>query len=317
MSLRIIGTGSALPQQVVTNDMLSQIVDTSDEWIASRTGIRERRIIRDESLVHMGAQAAQKAMDDAGLEPGQVDYLLCSTVRGEMTTPALAAQIAGQLGMTCAAMDINAACVGFMYALDTAGALLQAGRARNVLIVAAEAMSRLADWADRATCVLFGDGAAAVVATKADNLLSMHINTQPNDQWLYAEVFKGNCPYSQEQEIDPYLKMNGQEVYKFAVSSAMQGFEAVSQDTGLKSADFDWFLAHQANRRIIDAIRQRMGLDANKFPICIDHTGNASSASLPILIDECNRAGMLLPGQKLFLCAFGAGLTSAACALVW
>lgn len=317
MSLTILGTGSALPEQTVTNDMLSQLVDTSDEWITTRTGIRQRRIMDTESLADLASRAALSALENAGITPQQLDMILCSTMRGDNTTPSLACLVQGRIGATCPAVDLNAACTGFLYALDMAEAYFLAGKAQNILIVSAEAMSRILDFSDRATCVLFGDGAGAVVVTKGDDLLGVRVHAQTNDQWLISRATGGSCPYSHGQNTDTSLYMNGQEIYKFAVSCVLQDMEWMTGELGIKPEDISWFLLHQANKRILEAVRTRLKQPAEKFPSTIEKYGNTSSSSLPILLDEMNRAGRLKPGQLLFLSAFGAGLTNGACVLRW
>ncbi|MDD4796255.1 MAG: ketoacyl-ACP synthase III [Eubacteriales bacterium] len=317
MSLTIQGTGSALPAQTITNHMLAQIMDTSDEWITTRTGITERRILDTESLTDLSVRAAQNALDDAGIAPSALDLILCSTIRGDTITPSLACLVQGRIGASCPAFDLNAACTGFLYALDVADAYLNAGKARHILIVSAEAMSRIVDWRDRATCVLFGDGAGAAVVSRGDDLLGLRIQAQANDQWLIARSAGGSCPYSGEGDADTALHMNGQEVYKFAVSCVLDDVEWMTRQLGITPDDISLFVLHQANKRILEAVRARLKQPAGKFPSTIEKYGNTSSSSLPILLDEVSRAGKLAPGQLLFFSAFGAGLTNGACVLRW
>ena len=318
MSFSILGTGSSLPGVVVTNDDLAKIVDTSDEWITARTGIRKRRVLGSRTLLELAEEAARQALGRAGLPAEQLDYILCTTVRGDYATPSLAGLVGGAIGANCPAMDLNAACAGFLYALDTADALFQRGRARRILIVSAEAMSRLTDWTDRATCVLFGDGAGAAVVSAGGSgeLLAMRLRSQPNREILWAGAPRGGCPFGpQPEEPSPYLHMNGQEVYKFAVRTVTEDAEQLLEETGLTAGQVDWFLLHQANRRILDAARGRLGQPEEKFPMILEETGNMSSACIPVLLDTMAQRGCLKEGQVLFLSAFGAGLVSGSCLL--
>ena len=317
MSFTILGTGSSAPQLTVDNNKLSEFVETNDAWIAQRTGIRSRRILQKETLTNLASESAKKALEDAQTNPQELDLILCSTLQGDYLTPSLACLVQEQIKASCMAVDINAACSGFIYALDMAQAYFQAGKAQKILIVCAEAMSRIVDWRDRATCVLFGDGAGAVVLGKGDDLMALRTTAQGSLESLHAPVFMGNSPFAQASEEKAYLYMNGQEVYKFAVSSVEADVDFALKQANLSPDDIDCYLLHQANSRIIEAARKRLGQPSEKFPTNIDRYGNTSSASIPILMDELSRSGHLKKGDKLLLNAFGAGMTTGVCILKW
>lgn len=317
MSFTIIGTGSAFPACTKTNEELSLLIDTSDEWISTRTGIKSRHITTSETLCDYAAEAAARALKDASTAPEELDLIICSTARGDHITPSLACEIQQRLGAVCPAFDLNAACTGFVYALDVAFSYFTANRAKKILIVSAEAMSRLLDWQDRSTCVLFGDGAGAAVLAPGDSLLSVKIGAKGDATPLYAENTQGNCPYSQVKQVDPYLKMNGKDVYKFAVAAMCGDLTQVIREAGLTEADVDFVLPHQANLRIIDAAIGKLSIAPEKYRHNIERFGNTSSASIPILLDELNRAGELHAGNILALTAFGGGMTTGACILRW
>nr|WP_319489675.1 beta-ketoacyl-ACP synthase III [uncultured Caproiciproducens sp.] len=317
MSFNIIGTGSAFPACSKTNEELSLLIDTSDEWISTRTGIKSRHISTTETLTDFAAEAARRALDDASTAAGELDLIICSTARGDHITPSLACEIQERLGATCPAFDLNAACTGFVYALDVAFSYFSAHRAKKILIVAAEAMSKLLDWQDRSTCVLFGDGAGAAVLAPGDSLLSIKIGAKGEVDPLYIENTQGNCPYSQIKPAHQYLKMNGKDVYKFAVSSMCGDLADVIREAGLTQDDIDYVLPHQANLRIIEAAKSKLSIAPEKYRFNIDRFGNTSSASIPVLLDEMNRAGELQTGNILALTAFGGGMTTGACIIRW
>ena len=314
--MRIIGTGSALPKLVIKNDELAEFLDTSDEWIRTRTGIEERRLLSDETLEELAVQAAKNALQDAGIEASDLDFILCSNVMGSYITPALSCILQGEIKADCPCLDINGACAGFIYALDMAHAYLKSGKAKTILIVCAEAVSHMVDWADRSTCVLFGDGAGAVVVTKGD-LFFRRLGTRSNKELLYSRQKPGNCPFTQNPIPATPMYMNGQEVYKFAVSASSEDLRAIMQEAGLQAEDIRYYLLHQANMRIINAIRLRLHQPIDKFPYNMNKLGNTSSASIPILLDELNKKNALQSGDILAMSAFGAGLVTGSCILQW
>jgi 3-oxoacyl-[acyl-carrier-protein] synthase-3 len=316
MSIKIVSTGMAVPENAVTNDRLSEFMDTSDEWISTRTGIHSRYIASAEDLTELCLRASGKALDRAGIKPSEVDLVICSTISGDYMFPSLACCLSERLGLSCPAFDINAACSGFIYALDVADGYISAGKAKNILLVCGEMMSRLVDWTDRSTCVLFGDGAAAVVVTSGSAMKYLHLTASGNTKMLHMRVGNGNSPFRPKQESG-FLCMQGQEVFKFAVSMVEQETSLALNTLGMKPEDIDIYLMHQANKRIIDTARNRLGQPEEKFPVNIGNYGNISSASIPLLLDEMLTSGKILPGSRLLLMAFGAGMTTGTCVMIW
>lgn len=326
MITRIIGTGSCLPKQVVTNDDLAKIMDTSDEWISSRTGIRERRLAKEETTASMSTQAALKALDNAGVKAEEVDLIIVGTISGDYVTPSTACEVQAQLGAENAvAFDINAACSGFMYALNTAYAYLQMGIYKTALVLGAETLSKIMDWNDRSTCVLFGDGAGAAVVrayedgeTESRGLLSFEQGSDgAKGMVLACRDRRNNNPLVESSKELGYVGMDGQEVYKFAVSTVPASIQRVLDKAGVAVEEVKYFALHQANIRIIQSVAKRLKVDLDKFPISLDHYGNISAGSVPILLDEMNQKGMLKKGDKIVLSGFGAGLTWASAVIEW
>ncbi len=315
--MKIIGTGSAHPKCAVTNQMLEQFLETTDEWITERTGIKERCVISSEKLEDMACEAAMKALENANLTPADIDFLICSNVVNEYVTPALSCIIQGKIGATCPTVDINAACAGFIYAMDIADDKLKAGKAKNILIVCAEEPSRMVSWQNRSTCVLFGDGAGAAVVTAGDELKAIRLTTSSLTEVLYYQRTLEPTPYiSKEENFEP-LVMRGREVFKHAVTNSNRDIKTLLDQTGLTPADIKYYVLHQANRRIIDSIRNFLGVEEERVPHNVERYGNISSAALPALLDELNRAGKLQKGDKLVFSAFGAGFTTGACIIEW
>ena len=315
--MKIIGTGSVLPKKIVTNDMLSQFLETSDEWITTRTGVKSRHVISDERLEDMAIEAARKALADAGMKAEELDYIICSNVVNEYITPQLSCIIQGGIGATCPCIDINCACAGFIYALEIAESFYRSGRVRNVLIVCAEEPTRMTDWNDRRTCVLFGDGAGAAVLTEGDNIKGFKMSAASATDKLWQYRVLQPTPYITKEEKDMPLQMKGQDVFKFAAKASSKDISRLLKENGLNAQDVDYVLLHQANIRIINTIRDFLGLEDEKFPTNIADHGNSSSACCPILLDECNRKGMFKKGDKIVICAFGAGFVSGAVLLEW
>jgi 3-oxoacyl-[acyl-carrier-protein] synthase-3 len=315
--LRILGTGSALPALSVENAELAKFLDTSDEWITTRTGIKSSHILSKETLTDIAILAAKRALEDANTDGSELDLILGTTTRGEQIAPGVAATVQKAIGASCPCMDLNAACAGFLYGLETASAFISSGKAKKVLIVSAEAMSRQCDWRDRATSVLFGDGAGAVVLDGQDGLKSIRLTVTEDVNTLFIQPTPGNCPFSEPSPVQPGVHMAGQEVFKFAVSHATEDISKVVSEANTDYSSVRWFLLHQANRRILESVRQRLNQPEEKFPGNISHVGNTSSASIPILMDELNKEGRLAENDIMVLSAFGAGLTTGACVLVW
>ncbi|MCM1266891.1 MAG: ketoacyl-ACP synthase III [Bacteroidales bacterium] len=321
MKTRIIGTGSCLPETVVTNDDLAKIMDTSDEWISSRTGIRQRHLAKEETTAGMSAEAARRALDNAGVTAEEIDLIILGTVSADYVTPACACEVQAAIGAKHAvAFDINAACSGFMFALNIANAYIQAGIYRTALILGAETLSKIVDWKDRATCVLFGDGAGAAVV-RGDETYGLLAFDQGCDgtkgDVLACPGRTNNNPLIETDRGLAYVHMDGQEVYKFAVTTVPASLQKTIEAAGLAPEDIDYYALHQANIRIIQSVSKRLRVSEDKFPISLDHCGNISAASVPILLDEMNRSGLLKPGTKIAMSGFGGGLTWASAVLSW
>lgn len=321
MGTRIIGTGSYLPETVVTNDDLAQIMDTSDEWISSRTGIRERHLAKEETTAVMSAEAAKRAMENAGVTAQEIDLIIVGTVSADHVTPACACEVQAMVGaVNAVAFDINAACSGFMFALSIAHVYLQSGIYKTALIIGAETLSKIMDWSDRSTCVLFGDGAGAAVV-RVDERNGLLACDQGSDGArggvLACANRSNNNPLVETSKELEYVHMDGQEVYKFAVTAVPASLHKTIEAAGLTVEDIDYFALHQANIRIIQAVAKRLKVSEDKFPISLDHCGNISAASVPILLDEMNRKGLLKPGMKIALSGFGGGLTWASAVIEW
>lgn len=315
--MKIIGTGSAHPSCKVTNQMLEQFLETTDEWITERTGIKERRVISTEHLEDMAVEAANKALENAGITAQEIDFLICSNVVNEYVTPALSCIIQGKLGAKCPTVDINAACAGFIYAMDIADDKLKAGKAKNILIVCAEEPSRMVSWQNRSTSVLFGDGAGAAVVTAGDELKAIRLTTESLTEVLYYQRHLEPTPYIDKEENFEPLVMRGREVFKHAVTNSNRDIKALLDKTGLQPSDIKYYVLHQANKRIIDSIRNFLGVEEERVPHNVERYGNISSAALPALLDELNREGKLQKGDKLVFSAFGAGFTTGACIIEW
>lgn len=320
MTTRIIGTGSYLPETVVTNDDLAKIMDTSDEWISSRTGIRQRHLVKEENTTFMCAEAAKRAIANAGITVEDIDLIIVGTITADHVTPSAACEVQAAIGATRAvAFDINAACSGFLFSLHTAHAYIQAGIYKTALILGAETLSKIMDWGDRSTCVLFGDGAgAAVVQASETGLLAFDQGSDgAKGSVLACKGRDNNNPLVSNEIALDYVHMDGQEVYKFAVSTVPKSIQRVLEKAELTPEDIQYFALHQANIRIIQSVAKRLKQAEEKFPISLDHCGNISAGSVPILLDEMNQKGMLKRGDKIILSGFGAGLTWGTALLEW
>ena len=311
---RIAGTGSALPVRVVSNDELAQRVETSDEWIATRTGIRQRHVAGEgETTVSLGRDAALRAMEAAGVQPGEIDLIVFGTTTPNLIFPSSACLMQAELGITgCPALDVNAACCGFVYALSVADKFIRAGDARTALVVGSETLTRMVDWSDRSTCVLFGDGAGAVVL-KADaetGILSTHLHADGAKKellWNPVGVSEGFRP--DEDNAGVRVLMTGNEVFKHAVKALDSVVEETLQANGLDRHDIDWLIPHQANLRIIEATAKRLDMPMERVIVTVDKHGNTSSGSVPLALDEAVRSGKVQRGQLVLLEAFGGGFT--------
>ncbi len=315
--MKISGLGSSLPSKVVTNQMLAEILDTSDEWITTRTGIKERRVLSKEYVLDLAVDAALKAVADAKIDVKDLDFVICANVVNEYVTPALSCIIKEKIGAKCPCIDLNGACVGFIYACDMAEAYYKIGRVKNVLVVCAEAPAHMLDWHDRTCAVLFGAGAGAAVLTPGDNILTSRLTSSDGWDRLYEMHDLQWCPYDEKGRTNLPLVMHGQDVFKFATSTCVNDLQVVLKEAGLTADDIDTYFIHQANLRIIKYIEQMLKQPSEKFPTNIEKYGNTSSASLPILLDETKRAGKLKEGDILAFSAFGAGLVSGAMIMKW
>lgn len=320
MTVRIIGTGSAFPKSVVTNDFLSGIMDTSDEWISSRTGIRSRRLVKEETTAEMAAEAAKRALEDGKTDPSEIDLIIVGTITGDHVTPSTACEVQDRIGADHAtAFDIGGACSGFMFSLHTVYAYMQAGLCRKALVIGAESLSRIMDWKDRSTCVLFGDGAGAVVVeAKKQGLFVFDQGTDgAKSGALTCAGRLNNNPLVCQGEKQGYVQMDGQAVYKFAVTAVPASISRVLQEAEVSVEEIKYFLVHQANVRIIQSVAKRLNAAEDKFPLSLEHCGNMSAASVPVLLDEVNKKGLLKRGDKIVLCGFGAGLSWGTALLEW
>lgn len=317
MSFKIVSTGSYVPEKVLTNAELATMVETTDEWITQRVGIKERHISTQENTSDMAYKAAVNALDASGTPAGALDMIICATITAENKAPNLACALQKKLGASCPAMDVNCACSSFIYALDVAAGFFARGKAERILVVGAERISGIVDWKDRSTCVIFGDGAGAVLLEKGDNYLSSRLSASGNDDIICIPNHIGTSPFYMGKQDEPVIRMNGQETFKFAVKSMCRDLEAVAAEAGIKPENLDWIVPHQANVRIIDFAQKKLGIPAAKFCVDIEKFGNTSSASIPIVLDRMNRDGRFKSGDLVALCAFGGGLSSAACILRW
>lgn len=332
-NLKIIGSGSYLPELVVTNQMLSEIVETSDEWITSRTGISERRFSGGEPTWHMASEAARKAVAAAGIDPLDISVIILTTVTPDYYTPATACIVQAEIGADNAfCYDMNGACSGFVYAIDLAARYLASEDIKNVLVVSAENLSKLSDFSDRATCVLFGDGASAVVCSRAaegdsSSLLAAHLGAEgKNAHVLVARALKVGHPFMDPSaawedrfgdQPNHFIGMEGQEVYKFAVRVMTESIIKVVEEAGLTIADLKFIIPHQANSRIIDASAKRLKAAPGQMVYRMASFGNTSSASIPICLNELIEDGKLQRGDKVAFCGFGGGLTYGAALLTY
>jgi 3-oxoacyl-[acyl-carrier-protein] synthase III len=318
----LTGCGSALPRHSVTNAELASRVETSDEWIVQRTGIRSRFIAEpDETTVSLGTAAARAALSDAGVDARDVDLIICATATPDHTFPSSASEIQAALGITSgAAFDVGAVCSGFVFALATAEKFIASGSHKCALVIGSETFSRILDWTDRTTCVLFGDGAGAVLlqarvgmGTLADRgILSSHIRT--DGRWrdkLYVDGGPGSTGKV------GHLRMEGREVFRHAVTNLAETVEETFRMTGLSGKDIDWFVPHQANRRIIDATAQKLGIGAERVVVTVDRHGNTSAASIPLAMADAHSRKLFKPGQLILIEAMGGGFTWGSALIRW
>ena len=326
MRMKITGTGSSLPRESVSNIQIMDWVETSDEWIKERTGIANRHLSTGETVASLAADACKKALGQAGADAADVDAILLATCSPEWLLPCAACQVQDMIGaVNAVAFDINAACSGFLFGLTTAQAYITSGMYKKILVVGSEVLSKIMNWEDRSSCILFGDGAgAALVEAVDDSDISGMISFAQGSDGAKGMVLScrdrlGKNPlYTEENpEEDFFVHMDGQAVYRFATRQVPDCIKEALAKVEMTVDDIDLFVLHQANARIIEAAAKRLHADIEKFPMNVDRMGNMSSATIPVLLDELNRAGRLNRGDKLVLSGFGAGLTYGACVLSW
>jgi len=316
------GTGSYLPARVVTNAELSELVDTSDEWIVQRSGIRERHIAADgEFTSDLATNAANAALENAGVDAGEIDMIVLATATPDNTFPATAVTIQERLGIEHGfAYDVHAVCSGFVYALTTVDAMLRAGQARKALVVGAETFSRILDWEDRTTCVLFGDGAGAMVVEAVET------DGDASDRGVLSSRLRSDGRHKDKLYVDGgpsttqtagHLRMQGREVFRHAVGMVSDVIDGALEDAGVDAGEIDWFVPHQANKRIIDATARKFGWPEEKVVVTVDKHGNTSAASIPLALDVAHRDGRIREGHLVMLEAMGGGLTWGASLLRW
>ena len=318
----VCGYGAALPKKAMANSEIEGIVETSDEWIAQRTGIRQRYIADEsETTASLGEAAARQALERAGLTPADIDLIVVATSTPDNTFPATAVNIQNRLGMHHgAAFDVQAVCSGFIFALTTADNFIRTGMARRVLVIGAETFSRILDWTDRTTCVLFGDGAGAVVLEARDEAGST------SDRGILTAHLRSDGAHKEKLYVDGgpsttgtvgHLRMQGREVFKHAVGMITDVIEAAYEATGLSSEDIDWFVPHQANRRIIEASAKKLGIADEKVVLTVDRHGNTSAASIPLALNEAASSGRIKEGDLVLLEAMGGGFTWGSVLVRW
>jgi 3-oxoacyl-[acyl-carrier-protein] synthase III len=325
-SVSIIGTGSYVPEKVLTNDDLARMVDTSDEWITVRTGIKERRIAaKDEYTSHLATKAALKAMEQAGIKPIEIDLILVATATPDMMFPATACFVQSNIGAAKAAcLDVSAACAGFLFALEIGQQFITSHTYETVLVIGAEKLTSITNWTDRNTCVLFGDGAGAAILRHRDGSAHGIISTHIGSDGQFADILfmpGGGCrtPITPEN-VDRHLQtihMSGKEVYKQAVIAMLEASKKALEQAGLTIDDIGCVIPHQANVRIIEAIAHRMKIPLDRFYVNLDRYGNTSAAAVAIALDEANRSGRIKAGDFVLMVVFGGGLTWASTVIEW
>jgi len=321
----IIGTGSYLPEQILTNKDIEKIVDTSDEWITTRTGIKERRIAgKDTATSDLAIKASLNALRNANLSAEQLDLIIVATITPDMNFPSTACIVQSAIGaVNAVAFDISAACTGFIYGIVTANQFISTGLYKNVLVIGAEVLSKFVDWQDRNTCVLFGDGAGAVIMSRVPEeygVLSQYLGADGSGGNALAIDAGGSRNPASSETVEQrmhYIRMDGNDVFKFAVKVMASAAEEAVRIAGLDKTDVDYLIPHQANIRIIDAARRRMGLSEDRVYVNLDKYGNMSAASIPVALDEALAKGAIKTGDNIVLVGFGAGLTWGSCLLRW
>lgn len=322
-NIGIIGTGSYVPDNIVTNDFLSTVVDTSDEWIRSRTGIVERRISKGENTIYMASEAGKRAMENANIKSEEIDLIIVATLTPDNFMPSTSCSVQKEIGAKNAlCFDISAACSGFIYAIEVAYSMLKSSNRNNALIIGAENLSKIVNWKDRNTCVLFGDGAGSVILSKVsqEGISAFHAGSDgTKGEHLTCEALPVNNLYIKNEEIQDYnfIKMNGKEIFRFAVGAMTSTIEEIQRLTRWDLKDVKYIVSHQANSRIIEYTAKKLNMDKHKFYMNLDKYGNTSAASIPIALDEINKNGLLKKKDKIILVGFGGGLTYGGVAISW
>ena len=320
MTTKIIGIGSYVPDTVVTNQDLMKFLDTDDAWIRERTGICERRVSKDMGTCGLAIEAAKRAIDDAGIDPKEIDLIVLATSSGDRAFPAAAMDVQAAIGaVNAVGFDITAACSGFIFGLHIAHSFFAAGIYKTALIIGAETLSKVVDWTDRGTCILFGDGAgAAVVRASETGIIWTLMGSDGTKGWTLECQARnlGNCVNGIKPELG-FMKMDGKEVFKFAVRKVPEIVAQILEDAQMDPEEIKYFVLHQANFRILEAASRRLKVPMDRIPVNIDRYGNTSAASVPILLDELKRDGKLERGDKLVLAGFGSGMTWGATLLEW
>lgn len=320
MATGIIGTGSFLPPTIIDNNELAKMVKTDDEWIREHTGIVERHIATDETTSYMATEAALAAIENAGIEPKEIDLILLATLSPERATPSMSCIVQDKIGaVNATCFDLNAACSGFVYALQTADAYIRSGLAKTALVIGAETLSKMVDWKDRSTCILFADGAGAAIVRDTEHGILGSVTHSDGSKGMSLKCKERSTRnfLNRKNEDKHYIQMIGPDIFKFAVRKVPACIDVLLERSHLTKEDVTYFVLHQANARIVASVARKMDVPIEKFPMNVDHCGNTSSASIPILLDEMNRSAMLKPGDKIVLCGFGGGLTWGAHALSW
>lgn len=320
MATGIIGTGSFLPPTIIDNNELAKMVKTNDEWIREHTGIVERHIATDETTSYMATEAARLAIENAGIDSKEIGLILVATLSAERATPSMSCIVQDKIGaVNATCFDINAACSGFVYALQTADAYIKAGLVKTVLVIGSETLSKMVDWKDRSTCILFADGAGAAIVTEKEQGILSSVTHSDGSKGMSLKCKERSTRnfLNKKKEDKHYIQMIGPDIFKFAVRKVPACIDLLLDRAGLTREDVDYYVLHQANARIVASVSKKMEIPMEKFPMNIEHCGNTSSASIPILLDEMNRKGMLKPGDRIVLCGFGGGLTWGAQLLEW
>lgn len=321
---KIVATGAGLPEQIITNDDLAKIVDTSDEWISQRTGIKERRISSGENLSVLASRSAKQIIERAGIEAEEIDLIIVATCTADYGTPCLACMVQKEIGAANAvAFDVTAACSGFLFATSVADKFIRCGVYKNALVIGGELLSKIIDWTDRSTCVLFGDGAAGVLLERTEGDDGIVVEELGSQGDMYEVLTDGYTAASNAfNDVPPldkmdFVHMDGREVFKFATKKIAESVSRVMDKAGVTSEEIKYFVPHQANARIVEVAARKLDIPYEKFYMNIERFGNTSSASIPTALNEMNEKGLLQKGDKVILCGFGGGLSWGTILLTW